>query len=99
MSAAVLPHPALIAEFVDPATGLVFVGLDPRPLVTPLHILAAHREWFDAIVRRTWSKPRALDAIFEALPLEENGWDRKTVKAKHIGNHRALYPIWRLERG
>lgn len=89
------------APFVDTATGLAFVGqgAEARPLITPLHVLAAQRQWFDVIVRRTWSEHRAVDAIFDALPLEEHGWDRATAKATHIGNHRALYPIWRLERG
>lgn len=70
-----------------------------KPLITPLHVFAARRESFDVIVRRTWSSPRAVAAIFEALPLAENGWDIATVKAIHIGNSEGLYPIWRLERG
>lgn len=70
-----------------------------KPTITPLHIFAAHRESFDVIVRHNFQKPRAIDAIFEALPLEEHGWDRETVIASHIGNSERRYPIWRLERG
>lgn len=89
------------APFHDPASGLLMVptATFPRPLITPLHVFAARRESFDVIVRRTWSSPRAVAAIFEALPLAENGWDIATVKAVHIGNSEGLYPIWRLERG
>lgn len=73
--------------------------VEPLALVTPLHVFAAHRESFDAIVRQNWQKPRAIDAIFDALPLAEHGWNRATVKATHIGNSERRYPIWRLERG
>jgi hypothetical protein len=70
-----------------------------KPLITPLHVFAAHRESFDVIVRRNVQKPAVLDALFEALPLAENGWDRGSLKLRHIGNSERLYPIWRLERG
>lgn len=79
--------------------GLGEVEIIPRPLVTPLHVFAAHRESFDVIVRRNLQKPAVLDALFEALPLAENGWDRGSLKLRHIGNSERLYPIWRLERG
>lgn len=87
--------------FQDAASGALMVptATFPKPLITPLHVFAARREVFDVIVRRTWSSPRAVAAIFEALPLAENGWDIATVKAVHVGNSEGLYPIWRLERG
>jgi hypothetical protein len=71
----------------------------PLPLVTPLHVFAARRESFDVIVRRTWSAPRVIAALFDALPLAENGWDHDALKIRHIGNSENRYPIWRLERG
>lgn len=88
------------ASFHDPESGLMLVNTAsfPMPLVTPLHVFAAHRESFDVIVRRNVQKPAVLDALFEALPLAENGWDRGRIKLRHIGNSERLYPIWHVER-
>lgn len=72
------------------------------PLVVPLHVMAARRQSFDAIVTRFWTAPKALDAIFKTLPLAENGWSRATTHIQHIGNGTyrfGHFPIWRVSRG
>jgi len=87
-----------IPTFRDPATGIVMTGIEPLPLVTALHVFAARRESFDVIVRRTWSAPKVIDAVFDALPLEENGWKAGNYFCRHVGNDKGRFPIWRFTR-
>jgi hypothetical protein len=99
MSAGVIQHPSRDGWFIDVASGLPFIGApEPRPVITPLHIMSAQRQWFDVVVRKTWSWPRVCLELFAALPLEEYGWEPETTKATHIGNEKNLYPIWRVSR-
>lgn len=70
-----------------------------KPLVTPLCVFAAGRHHFDVVIRAGLSEFDVLDAVFNALPLPENGWCPDACKAARVGKALDGFPIWRISRG
>lgn len=71
-----------------------------RAIVKPLNIFAAGREYFEAIVNTTDAEV-AKARMFDALPLEDYGWDFDTARAYPMGERTGggySGPVWKLMR-
>lgn len=54
----------------------------PQSVVIPRQIFVAGRQSFDAFVRLVGNENQIKGALFAALPLQENGWDRAATVVK-----------------